>query len=86
MRGFDLFRQRCLRCHAIDGQGGRIGPDLNAPQSITSYRSETMIKAFIQRPSQFRHSKMPDHTDLSAAQLDELYRYLWAKGHAPMPR
>jgi len=86
MRGFDLFRQRCLRCHAINGQGGRVGPDLNAPQSITSYRSETMIKAFIQRPSQFRHSQMPDHTDLSAAQLDELYRYLWTKGHAPPPR
>ena len=75
-RGFQTFRMRCLRCHAMDQQGGKIGPDLNAPQSIVSYRTEEMIKAFIKQPSQFRYSRMPDHSDLSDQQLDELYQYL----------
>ena len=80
-RGFQTFRMRCLRCHAMDQQGGKIGPDLNAPQSIVAYRTEEMIKAFIKQPSQFRYSSMPDHTDLSDGQLDELYQYLKHQQH-----
>ena len=75
-QGLALFKQRCLRCHAISGQGGKVGPDLNAPQNILAYRSENMVKAFIRAPSQFRHSHMPDHRDLSEAQLDSLIDYL----------
>ena len=40
-----------------------------------------MIKAFIHQPSRFRHTQMPDHTDLGPTELDELYRYLWTLGH-----
>lgn len=74
-RGFITFKQRCVRCHAMDQQGGAIGPDLNAPRSIVEYRSAMMIKAFIRQPSAFRHSYMPDHTDLSEQQLDQLIAY-----------
>ena len=59
----------------IDRQGGSVGPGLNAPRSITWYRSGRMIKDFIRKPSDFRHSRMPDHTDLTEENLDELYRY-----------
>ena len=75
-RGFEIYRNRCLRCHAIDQQGGKIGPDLNAPQSITAYRSEEMIKEFIRHPSKYRYTHMPDHPDLTDNDLDDLYRYL----------
>jgi len=74
-RGYRIFRARCLRCHAMDLQGGRIGPDLNAPQGITAYRSEYMIKEIIRHPSKYRHTQMPDHPDLSDRDLDDLYRY-----------
>ena len=74
-QGFSLFRERCLRCHAMNQQGGRIGPDLNAPQSITAYRSERMIKSYIRAPSQYRYTHMPDHRDLTDRDLDNLYRY-----------
>lgn len=74
-KGFEIFRDRCLRCHAMNRQGGKIGPDLNAPQNITAYRSENMIKAFVKNPATFRYSKMPSHLDLDDQALDNLYRY-----------
>jgi|GEM_PF-735219 len=73
--GFQIFEGRCIRCHAINGQGGVVGPDLNAPQSIVSYRSENMIKEFIKNPSKYRHTHMPDHPDLSDQDLDNLISY-----------
>lgn len=73
--GFELFRSRCLRCHAMNRQGGKVGPDLNAPQSIVAYRSEKMIKSYIRQASKFRYTQMPDHPDLTDLDLDNLYRY-----------
>jgi mono/diheme cytochrome c family protein len=74
-RGFELFRTRCLLCHAMDQNGGKLGPDLNAPQSIAAYRSKHMIKEFIQHPSKYRYSQMPDNPDLSDLNLEDLYQY-----------
>lgn len=75
MNGYRTFKQRCVRCHAMDGDGGKLGPDLGAPQNILDYRSPEMVKAYIYSPSQFRYSNMPDHTDLSKKQLDDLVMY-----------
>ena len=74
-RGFEIYRDRCLRCHSMDQEGGKIGPDLNAPQSITSYRSKHMIKEIIKHSSKYRYTQMSDHTDLSDRNLEDLYRY-----------
>lgn len=74
--GFLTFKERCMRCHAMNQQGGKVGPDLNAPQSVTEYRAPEMLKAFIRQPSQFRYTHMPDHSDLTDADLDNLLDYL----------
>lgn len=74
--GFLTFKGRCMRCHAMNQQGGMVGPDLNAPRSVTEYRSAQMLKAFIRQPSQFRYTRMPDHADLTEADLDRLLDYL----------
>ncbi len=37
-RGFGIFARECIRCHAINREGGHVGPDLNVPQNITEYR------------------------------------------------
>lgn len=73
--GFTVFRNRCIRCHSMDKQGGKIGPDLNAPQSITAYRSKHMILEMIKHASKYRYTEMPDHTDLSDQDLENLYLY-----------
>jgi mono/diheme cytochrome c family protein len=74
-RGFTTFRTRCISCHAINGEGGKIGPDLNVPMSIVEYRPIQQIKAYIRDPETFRHSSMPAHRDLTDAALDELLAY-----------
>lgn len=74
-RGFQLFRSRCFSCHSMNQQGGKIGPDLNAPRSITEYRSVEFLKEFISNAGSFRYSKMPLFTDLSEHDLEGLIQY-----------
>jgi len=81
-QGYELFKQRCFRCHAMNQQGGKVGPDLNAPQNILAYRSEAMVKAFIKNPQQFRYTHMPSHLDLTEQQLNNLIEYLRHQGQS----
>lgn len=74
-RGFAVFRRSCLQCHAINGDGGRVGPELNVPQSIVEYRPEAQLRAFIRDPGRFRYTQMPANPHLSDADLDALLAY-----------
>ncbi len=74
-KGYEIFKSRCIRCHSMNEQGGKTAPDLNAPQSITTYRNTYMIKEFIRNPSKYRYTQMPDHPDLSEQNLDDLISY-----------
>jgi len=75
-RGYALFRDECSACHAINGEGGKVGPDLNVPRNITTYRPAAQLRAFIRRPQSFRYTSMPSHEHLSADDLDALLAYL----------
>lgn len=77
-RGYATFRVQCISCHAINGEGGLIGPDLNVPRSIVEYRPVGQIKAYIRNPQAFRYTTMPAHPGLGDAQLDELIAYFEA--------
>jgi cytochrome c2 len=77
-QGFEIFRGECIACHAINGEGGTVGPDLNVPRSIVEYRPVEQIKAYIRDPTTFRYGNMPAHPELSAADLDALIAYFQA--------
>jgi cytochrome c2 len=77
VKGYDLFRLYCLTCHAINQVGGKMGPELNAPKSITEYWHIEDIKAFVKNPSSYRHGvKMPAQTYISDREIDEIIYYL----------
>jgi mono/diheme cytochrome c family protein len=76
--GFAIFRNECIACHAINGEGGTIGPELNVPQSIVEYRPAEQLKAFIRNPQTFRYTSMPSHEHLTPADLDAVLAYFGA--------
>jgi mono/diheme cytochrome c family protein len=76
--GYRVFHTQCIACHAINGEGGTVGPDLNVPQSIVEYRPTEQIKAYIRNPATFRYTSMPAHPQLSDGQLDDLIAYFTA--------
>ncbi len=77
-RGYESFRDRCIKCHAINREGGRVGPDLNVPQNVTEYRPEAQIRAYIKNPATFRYGNMPAHPDMKDDELDAVVAYLRA--------
>lgn len=78
MRGFALFRGECIRCHAVNREGGRVGPELNVPQSIVEYRDADFLRAYIRDPLSFRYGAMPPHPGLDDGDLDDLLAYFRA--------
>lgn len=77
VKGFELFKVNCLTCHSLNKVGGKMGPELNYPKSITEYWQIEHIKQFVKAPSSYRNDcKMPAVTHLSDRELDEIVRYL----------
>ncbi|OQK16877.1 hypothetical protein AU255_02955 [Methyloprofundus sedimenti] len=58
-QGFLAFRQHCMKCHAINGDGGEMAPELNYPVNVTEYWQPQWLARFIDDPQSVRaNSKM----------------------------
>jgi mono/diheme cytochrome c family protein len=72
--GAALFKQKCTGCHAINGEGGRFGPDLG---KIGSVRNRNYIAAKLRHPKKTNPSSfMPSFGDLPRDQFESLLLYL----------
>jgi mono/diheme cytochrome c family protein len=76
--GYALFQTSCAACHSINGEGGKVGPDLNVPRSIVEYRPIAQIRAYIRNPQATRYTSMPAHPELADSDLDALIAYFTA--------
>lgn len=58
-KGFLAFRQHCIKCHSLNGEGTGVAPELNYPVSITEYWQPEWLARFILDPQSVRYnSKM----------------------------
>ena len=77
LAGFSAFKDKCIKCHSINREGGELGPELNYPKNITEYWQIEPLKVFIKDPSAFRDNvKMPTLNDLDEKQIDLIVAYL----------
>lgn len=68
-----IFNQMCVACHTLQGQGGKIGPDLDG---IGSRRDSAFIRAWLKDPVAIKpDSKMPK-LPLSDNDITELTAFL----------
>lgn len=81
LAGYNLFNTSCKTCHAINGIGGTMGPELNSPKSVTEYWKTDDLVAFIVNPSAYRNKvKMPT-LGITPKQSQEIVTYLeYVKG------
>ncbi len=49
--GFAAFRVHCSRCHPVNGEGGKIGPELNATAGPAGRRDPAWLRDWIDDPS-----------------------------------
>jgi cytochrome c2 len=83
LRGFTHFRQYCLTCHSINGQGGEKSVELNYPVNVTQYYREEFLTQWINNPTSIRHNAlMPEivfEEDKSRSEvIKEIIAYLKA--------
>jgi cytochrome c2 len=58
--GFIAFRQYCMACHTINGEGGKKSVELNYPVSVTEYIKEPWLIKWIDNPTSMRfNTTMP---------------------------
>lgn len=75
--GFELYKNKCMKCHSVNMVGGIMGPELNIPKNITEYWKIEDIKAFVKNPYAYRYnSKMPPVLDIKDQEIDVIINYL----------
>jgi mono/diheme cytochrome c family protein len=79
-RGFSNFKVHCLKCHALGGIGGNVGPELHYPRNVTQYWRPELLTKWLLDPASFRNPNRmpplaPDHPN-RALIAHEVVEYL----------
>ena len=55
-KGFIAFRENCMACHTVNGEGGNKAPELNYPMNVTEYLSDEWIRKWLMDPRSVRYN------------------------------
>jgi len=76
-RGFELYRNACMKCHSINKVGGTFGPEFNYPRNITTYWQDKDMIAFARNPKAYRYnSHMPEITGIEDKDFEMIIKYI----------
>ena len=74
VNGEQVFKQKCSMCHVVNGNGGKIGPELT---KISARMKEKDVKLKLENPKKSNpNSIMPSFKTLPKADMDALSGYL----------
>jgi cytochrome c2 len=78
--GFEAFRIHCSKCHQLNGEGGTIGPELNAATRPVEYRDREWLRTWIENPAKLlptaRMPRLNPALPNRARTIDEILAYL----------
>jgi len=78
--GFAAFRIHCSKCHRLNGEGGRVGPELNAAAQPVRYRDRDWLRQWIEDPASIlpgaRMPRLNPALPERARTIDEILAYL----------
>jgi nitric oxide reductase subunit C len=74
-----VFQTLCIACHALGGQGGKVGPALD---SVFARKSRAEIAEWIADPPKVKPGTLMPKLPLTQAQVDSLSDYLAGLGGA----
>ena len=82
LAGYAAFRIHCSRCHAINGEGGTIGAELNFPRNPVEYRELDWLRRWLDDPAQIvptaRMPRLNPTLADRAETIDSILAYLGA--------
>lgn len=74
--GRQLYIQHCKVCHALNGAGGKMEPELNRPISITEYWKEQHLISFLENPQAYRENVKMPNLKITHAEAEAIVSYL----------
>lgn len=74
---FQIYKEKCLKCHAVNRIGGVMGPEFNIPKNITEYWTREDIMAFARNPQSYRvNARMAALPNITDEDLNAVVDYL----------
>lgn len=87
-QGSIVFRDKgCVRCHSVNGEGGKVGPDLGRKRTAQSSLPQLVTAMWNHAPQMWERMRT-DHIaypDLSYDDVAQLLAYLYMSRHVDQP-
>ncbi len=77
-RGWNVFEKKCMRCHSVGGNGGRIGPELGPDYNLPQGAAQFAAVLWNHAPSMLKHAREASTTmpELEGAEIRDVQTFL----------